>query len=113
MLGMGGAGGSKILLMTVVWVLLSLVGLGFVGLGATLVATARPRWAIPNRRNRQVPASVRWNGGAMLAVGGSWLAVFSVLPPGSDAATLAVALMFLALILCLLMAARSRDAGSH
>jgi hypothetical protein len=49
----------------------------------------------------------------MLAVGGSWLAVFSVLPPGSDAATLAVALMFLALILCLLMAARSRDAGSH
>jgi hypothetical protein len=36
---------------TLVYVLMSLVGMGLVGLGATLVATARPRWIILYRRN--------------------------------------------------------------
>jgi hypothetical protein len=69
------------------------------------VATARPRWIILNRRNREVAASVRWNGAAMLAVGSAWLTVTWILNPGSIAATLVVALMFLALVVCLLMAA--------
>ena len=92
--------------MTLVYVLMSLVGIGLVGLGATLVATARPRWIILNRRSRQVASSVRWNGAAMLAVGSTWLTVTWIVNPGSDAATLLVSLMFLALVVCLLMAER-------
>ena len=92
--------------MTFLYVLMSLLGLGLVALGATLMATARPRWILLNRRNRGVPASARWNGAAILAVGGAWLALTWVLPPGGSAASLVVSLMFLALVVCLVMAAR-------
>jgi hypothetical protein len=99
--------------MTFLFVLMSLVGLGIVALGVSLVATARPRWILLNRRNREVPASARWNGAAMLAVGGAWLALTWVLPSGSNAASLVVAGMFVAMVVCLFMAARVARRTSH
>jgi len=99
--------------MTFLSVLMSLVGLGLVAIGASLVATARPRWILLNRRNRGVPASARWNGAAILAVGGAWLALTWLLPPGSGDASLVVALMFLALVVCLFMAARVARRTGH
>jgi hypothetical protein len=99
--------------MTVLSVLISLIGLGLVALGASLVATARPRWILVNRRNRGVAASARWNGAAVLAVGGAWLALTWVIPSGSNAAALVVAVMFLALVVCLFMAARVARRTGH
>src|SRR5450432_1137625 len=99
--------------MTFLSVLMSLVGLGLVALGASLVATARPRWILLNRRNRGVPALARWNGVAMLAAGSAWLALTWFLPPDSDAAGLAVALMFLALLVYLFIAERVARRTSH
>jgi hypothetical protein len=98
--------------MTFLSVLVSLVGLGLVALGASLVATARPRWILLNRRNRGVPALARWNGAAMLAAGGAWLWTW-FLPSGSNAAGLVVALMFLALVVCLFIAKRVARRTSH
>jgi hypothetical protein len=99
--------------MTFLSVLMSLVGLGLVALGASLVATARPRSILLNRRNRGVPALARWNGAAMLVAGGAWLATTWFLPPGSNAAGLVVALMFLALVVYLFIAERVARRTSH
>jgi hypothetical protein len=92
--------------MALFYVLMSVVGIGLVALGTSLIATARPGWVVLNRRNRGVPASARWNGAAIVAVGCAWLVLTWVLPSGSSAASLVVALMFLALVVCLFMAAR-------
>jgi hypothetical protein len=59
--------------MTFFYVLMSVVGFGLVALGASLLATARPRWILLNRRNRGVPTSARWNGAAVVAIGCAWL----------------------------------------
>jgi hypothetical protein len=83
----------------------SLVGLGFLGLGATLVATARPRWIIVMRRNRKVPASVRWNGAGFLVVGSEWLALTWVAPAYGF---ILIVVMFFALMGCGLMARYTR-----
>jgi hypothetical protein len=98
--------------MTFLSALMSLVGLGLIGLGASLVATARPRWILLNSRNRAVAASARWNGAAMLAVGGAWLALIWI-PSGSNAASLVVALMLLAIVVFLFRAARVARGTSH
>jgi len=86
-------------------VLLTLMGVGFVGLGVTLMATSRPRWVIVGRKPG-VSAWFRWRGGALLAAGGAWLALtWGPVPGRSEDATFFVVSMFVVFVGCLLMGA--------
>ena len=83
----------------------TLVGVGLLCLGAILVATARPRWIILTRRNREVPASVRWTGAEFLVVGSEWIALTWV-AQGYD--LLVIAVTFVGVIACGAMARITR-----
>ncbi len=81
-----------------------LIGLGFVGLGASLIATGRPRWIL-NRRSREVPPAVRWYGASWIATGIVGIAVIWLPLGATPASGFVVITAILAMVGCNLMAA--------
>ena len=89
--------------MTPIYLLTFLVGLGFFGLGASLVATGHPR-RILNRRSREVPPAVRWQGAASMAGGLLGMAVIWLPLEGTPAPNFLLFPDLVALVGCILMA---------
>jgi hypothetical protein len=92
--------------MTALYVVTFLIGLGFFGLGASLVATGQPR-RILKRRTCEVPAAVRWQGAASLAGGIVGMAVIWLPLWGTPAPEFVVLPALLAVVGCSLMAGRA------
>jgi hypothetical protein len=94
--------------MTPIYVVTFLIGLGFFGLGASLVATGHPR-RILNRRSRAVPAAVRWQGAASIAGGIIGMSVIWLPFWGTAAPEFVVMPSVLAIVGCSLMAGRAAN----
>lgn len=92
--------------MTPTYLVTFLVGLGFFGLGASLVATGHPR-RILNRRSREVSAAVRWQGAASMAAGLLGMAVIWLPLEGTPAPNFLLFPDILAIVGCSLMAGRA------
>ena len=100
--------------MTPLYVVTFLTGLGLVGLGASLIATGRPR-CILNRRSREVPAAVKWYGALWIATGIVGIAVIWLPLGDTPASGFVVITAILAMVGCNLMAAwtTSRRANNN